>query len=336
MGCLNSKEKPNNGIQGLKEINTEEVHDVLDDSVKDLLETDRTDVISLSSPSQIASTENFGIVNDSDNPDYWYEINLSNEILFSHLKLNEMENIFPGRLFSSIIPIDISRNSHSAKVFTNNVRNNHLNFILVTATEDDFVKYNYDQLKQFYRSINLEVLYFPIKDCDIPDMQKLMEVASNVIAQLAEGNNCLIQSVSGVAMPGLVISAVLKKASIKDPLTLIRKVTSRYCTDNQAKFLGTVPVEVDQTIVFSYPHFLRAVEIEIENEIENRKLLEKSSATTFSMIDKDQSGRVTADVLYSALKGAGSTVGKDRIRDFMKSNGNRPISKDEFVGIMTG
>ena len=50
-------------------------------------------------------------------PDYWFEINLTNVVLFPHLDLAKIGELLPGRLFTTRMPRNITTSPDSAAKF---------------------------------------------------------------------------------------------------------------------------------------------------------------------------------------------------------------------------
>ena len=59
-------------------------------------------------------------------PDHWYEINLTNAMLFANLTLDGLPQLVPGRLFSTRMPRNIVKDPNERLDFIKKCRKNDL------------------------------------------------------------------------------------------------------------------------------------------------------------------------------------------------------------------
>ena len=59
-------------------------------------------------------------------PDHWYEINLTNALLFANLSLEGLPQLVPGRLFSTRMPRNIVKDEGERKDFIEKCKKNDL------------------------------------------------------------------------------------------------------------------------------------------------------------------------------------------------------------------
>ena len=77
-------------------------------------------------------------------PDHWYEINLTNASLFSNLYLEDvpgLEQLVPGRLFTTRMPRKIEEDLNERAEFINKCQKNDLQVVLVLTEAFEFQKY---------------------------------------------------------------------------------------------------------------------------------------------------------------------------------------------------
>ena len=106
-------------------------------------------------------------------PDHWFEINLTNATLFSNLYLETvegLEQLVPGRFFSTRMPRDIMADLGERNDFIKKCKKNKLEVILVLTEPFEFKKYaGMDNLLEFYKQeCNLIVYNRAIPDFQLP------------------------------------------------------------------------------------------------------------------------------------------------------------------------
>jgi len=76
-------------------------------------------------------------------PDHWYEINLTNAMLFANLTLDGLPQLVPGRLFSTRMPRNIVKDPQERMDFIKKCRKNDLRvrkfLILMIIRENCFL-----------------------------------------------------------------------------------------------------------------------------------------------------------------------------------------------------
>merc|ERR1712209_171766 len=74
-------------------------------------------------------------------PDHWYEINLTNAMLFANLTLDGLPQLVPGRLFSTRMSRNIVKDPGERMDFIKKCRKNDLRCICVLTESEEFEKY---------------------------------------------------------------------------------------------------------------------------------------------------------------------------------------------------
>ena len=165
-------------------------------------------------------------------PDHWYEINLTNAVLFSNLYLEHvagLEQLVPGRLFSTRMPRDIVEDLGEREDFIKRCRVNKLRVVFVLTESHEFKKYSgMDGLLEFYKQeCGLIVYNRAIPDFQIPTQGDLVNNILDLVYHLSKGRNCLVHCAGGTGRTGMVLAAIVQNLGVYDPVTRIRKVRRR-------------------------------------------------------------------------------------------------------------
>ena len=128
-------------------------------------------------------------------PDHWFEINLTNATLFSNLYLETvegLEQLVPGRFFSTRMPRDIMSDLGERNDFIKKCKKNKLEVILVLTEPFEFKKYSgMDELLEFYKQeCHLIVYNRAIPDFQIPTSGDLVRNILDLVYHLSQGRNC--------------------------------------------------------------------------------------------------------------------------------------------------
>ena len=162
-------------------------------------------------------------------PDHWYEINLTNAVLFSNLYLEHvegLEQLVPGRLFSTRMPRNIVNDKGERDDFVKKVQKNKLRVIFVLTEPHEFEKYSgTDELLKFYKEeCHLIVYNRAIPDFQIPTQGDLVNNILDLVYHLSMGRNCLVHCAGGTGRTGMVLAAIVQNLGVYDPVSRIRKV----------------------------------------------------------------------------------------------------------------
>ena len=79
-------------------------------------------------------------------PDHWYEINLTNAMLFANLTLDGLPQLVPGRLFSTRMPRDLIKDPSERKDFVQKCRKNDLRVNNPFANKYVFVNSKFESI----------------------------------------------------------------------------------------------------------------------------------------------------------------------------------------------
>ena len=309
-------------------------------------------------------------------PDHWYENNLTNSSLFANLapeKVKGMEQLVPGRIFTTRMPRDIvgdtAYNLGERNDFIDKCKKNKLEVICVLTEEHEFKQYSgMDGLKDFYRDeCNLIVYNRAIPDFKIPTQGDLVDNILDLTYHLSQGRNCLIHCAGGTGRTGMVLAAVIQNFGVTDVISRIRKVKSTYVeTPDQELFLTNVPKTIDKRIVREKPMLACAIAAEhliqlfhthksaisksqskdeknayLDNiqdsldvlDLNDEEGLREAYGQTFDLIDQDNSGHLDSREIKDWFEMCGAEIDVSKLIDTMMSDGH--LTRDKFIKFMT-
>ena len=141
-------------------------------------------------------------------PDHWFENNLTNATLFANLapeKIEGMQQLVPGRLFTTRMPRDIVEDLNERQDFIDKCNQNQLKVICVLTEPEEFKKYSgMDGLLDFYKNeCGLIVYNRAIPDFQIPTSGDLVNNILDLTYHLSQGRNCLIHCAGGTGRTGM-------------------------------------------------------------------------------------------------------------------------------------
>ena len=107
-----------------------------------------------------------------------YEINITDAALNFTAHKNFVSDVFPGRLFTTRMPRNVSTNSESANSFRRLAKNNKLATVVILTENFEYDIYAGDDLESFYRTIpGLKMHLHPIVDFSIPKREEFLTLA---------------------------------------------------------------------------------------------------------------------------------------------------------------
>merc|ERR1712215_173942 len=304
-------------------------------------------------------------------PDHWYEINLTNASLFSNLYLevvDGLEQLVPGRLFTTRMPRNIVEDLVSRTNFIKKCKQDELKVIFVLTEPHEFEKYSgVDGLMDFYRQeCQLIVYNRAIPDFQIPTSGDLMNNILDLVHHLSQGRNCLVHCAGGTGRTGMVIAAIMQNLGVYDSVSRVRQVKSTYVeTVEQEIFLKNMPRAIDRRIVKENPMLARAIAAEhliqvffthkdkIEkaataegkdavrqslgdvveplDQNEEDELLEAYSQT-FDLIDQDHNGTLEKAELEDWFKMCGAEMDLTTLTETLVGDGQ--LTREKFARLM--
>lgn len=301
-------------------------------------------------------------------PDHWYENNLTNAGLFANLapeKIEGMEELVPGRLFTTRMPRDLIEDPGERKDWLDKVKENELKVICVLTEAHEFEKYSGDDgLIEFYeKECGLTVYNRAIPDFEIPASGDLVNNILDLTYHLSQGRNALIHCAGGTGRTGMVLAGVIKNLGCYDPVARIRKVKSTYVeTVEQEKFLRDMPKAIDSRIVEEKPMLACAIAAEhliqvfhthkdtikkadckktalneMEEatdtlESEEKDKLNEAYGQVFDLLDEDKSGVLDRSELTNWFEMCGAEIDVKKITETMLGDGK--LTRAKFIKMM--
>jgi len=265
-------------------------------------------------------------------PDYWYELNTSNSVLFASLSLDGVPELLPGRLFTTRMPRDIKTKPEATEIFRQKVLKNKLHTVMVLTEPHEYQKYAGSDLVEFYQSLGLHIMSRPIPDFDIPKGGELVQDVKDLTYLLASGKNCMVHCAGGSGRTGMIIASVFRNLGLNDPIAWIRRVKSLYVeTKAQEDFINSMPLVLDPRICQEFHMLAKAIASEhlldaihgghkhdahtvfgtetVDTVVE--KSLEESYLACFDIIDADKSGTLSLTELREMLTTVGAEIDID-------------------------
>jgi len=304
-------------------------------------------------------------------PDHWFEINLTNASLFSNLYLEAvegLEQLVPGRLFTTRMPRDIVEDLGERNDFIKKCQKNKLRAVFVLTEPFEFKKYSgMDGLLDFYKQeCHLVVYNRSIPDFQIPTSGDLVKNILDLVYHLSQGRNCLVHCAGGTGRTGMVIAAIIQNLGVYDPVSRIRKVKSTYVeTKDQEIFLKNMPRAIDKRIIQEKPQLARAIAAEhlIQVFFTHKDKIEKVDSSegkdaarqslgdvvepldqeeedelleaykqTFDLIDHDNSGTLERSELDEWFKMCGAEIDLTKLTDVLLGEGQ--LTRNKFAKLM--
>jgi len=294
--------------------------------------------------------------------DHWYEINLTNAVLFANLTLDGLPQLVPGRLFSTRMPRNIVEDPSERNDFVEKCKLNDLRVICVLTEPEEFKKYaGIDNLLEFYREeCGLITYNRSIPDFQIPVAGDLINNILDLTYHLSQGRNCLVHCAGGTGRTGLVIAAVVKNLGIYDPVSRIRRVKSTYVeTYDQELFLKNMSKAIDSRVIKDSPVLAMAIAAEhliqvfhthgdkldqseiaqakeqntteaLDGKVEEKLL--NAYMQTFDLVDFDESGTLEEEELVKWLTMVGSEINVSKITEVLTAED--VLDRDKFARLM--
>ena len=305
-------------------------------------------------------------------PDHWYENNLSNASLFANLapeKIEGMEQLVPGRLFTTRMPRDIVNDLGERNDFIDKCKKNNLKVAFVLTEPHEFEKYSgTGGLIEYYnKECGLIVYNRSIPDFKIPTEGDLVDNILDLTYHLSQGRNCLIHCAGGTGRTGMVLASVIQNFGVYDVISRIRKVKSTYVeTMDQELFLKNMPKAIDKRIVREKPMLACAIAAEHliqlfhthksalgkaqsdedkeavlanttdaldELDLNDEDGLREAYGQTFDLIDQDSSGTLDKGEIVDWFEMCGAEIDVSKLINTLLSEGM--LTRDKFIRFMT-
>lgn len=90
-------------------------------------------------------------------------------------------------------------------------RKARISLVVVLAEEQEIWQATGIDIRMAYKAQKLEVIYFPIRDYDVPEPRALEQLLDRIIAQATSGRNLVIHCYAGLGRTGLVAACLAKR-----------------------------------------------------------------------------------------------------------------------------
>ena len=310
-------------------------------------------------------------------PDHWYELNLTNAFLFANLapeKVHGMEQLVPGRLFTTRMPRDLNDVSQDEGAdFIKKCKKNDLKVVFCLTEPEEFEKYSgVENLLDFYKQdCGLIVYNRSIPDFQIPTEGDLVDNILDLTYHLAKGDNCLVHCAGGTGRTGMVVAAIIQNFGVNDVVSRIRKVKSTYVeTPAQEMFLKKMPRALNSKIVKEHKTLACAIAAEhlielfrthkgkleaAKTEEQMEQALQRMSSVTsgldtghtkklreaygqiFDVIDHDRSGCLDNEELSHWFEMVGAEIDMDELKAAILGDGENfalEFTRERFTDFM--
>lgn len=282
-------------------------------------------------------------------PDFWFEINVANSQLFSNLSLEGIEELLPGRLFTTRMPRDLKKNPAMGDNFRTKVRKYSLSTVLILTEREEYEKYAGADLEEFYRSVGVEVISRPIPDFTVPNEPDMVKNIKDVTYRLSEGLNVLVHCAGGSGRTGMVIAAVVHDVGVRAPVQWVRRVRSVYVeTEAQENFVNSLPLALDERITQKHPKLALALtaqqlldEASVGTALDNNAAVPLSDedrvtfSEVFDLYDIDHGGKLSRDELKQVFSSLGARVDTDKAFDRIDKDHKGYIAREDFLRVMS-
>lgn len=171
---------------------------------------------------------------------------------------------------------------------------------------------------------------------------------------LAQGKNVLVHCAGGNGRTGMVIAGIVKSVGVRHPIPWIRRVKSSYVeTEEQEKFVKSLPVIIDAKIAERFPTLAKVIAVETLQLAQQHHYATKGGTAgspmpttveelgltpeqihdyiaTFELYS-NFSEQILKENLKSVLDHIGCLIPVDEFLRLIDRNGDGSISKLEFL-----
>ncbi len=123
--------------------------------------------------------------------------------------ISELPFGFPGKIFRSPMPFgSFDRLNETWACFAEN----SIDVVVILTEKQEYFVHARRDLAQFYEKAGLEVIYFPIKDYEVPtEKATLDKTISTVISQAEAGKNIAAHCLAGLGRTGIFMACLAKR-----------------------------------------------------------------------------------------------------------------------------
>lgn len=129
----------------------------------------------------------------------------------------------PGSIYRSPMPFGPYDENH--QIYTQ-ILDLEINAVVMLISDDEALEKTGINLKQLYDQDGLQVIYFPIRDFDVPEREQLSIIINQIIRLAYQGKNVLVHCSAGCGRTGLFlaeITKVIKNLPGEEAINWVRK-----------------------------------------------------------------------------------------------------------------
>lgn len=140
------------------------------------------------------------------------------------MELTEIPFPFPGRIYRSAMPYS-SYDPDGELIHA--YKNNDISLIVVLSSEKEMARITGRDLKPTYEHEGFEILYLPIPDFDIPEIEQFQAAVEKILKRSAAGKGTAIHCHAGLGRTGMFVACLAKKGldySADEAIAWVREV----------------------------------------------------------------------------------------------------------------
>jgi atypical dual specificity phosphatase len=125
------------------------------------------------------------------------------------LLLTEIPFDLPGKVFRSPMPFSAY---DRFGVIWELYKQNNIDIVVMLVEPEEYLIHIQRDLPGFYRSEGLDVINFPIPDCQVPKAKAALEaIIDEVISSVHNGKNLAIHCMAGLGRTGTFLACMVKR-----------------------------------------------------------------------------------------------------------------------------
>jgi protein-tyrosine phosphatase len=123
------------------------------------------------------------------------------------MELTELPFPFPGRIYRSAMPYS-SYDPHGELIKA--YKNHDVSLIVILSSDEEIKRITGRDLKSIYELEGFDILYLPIPDFSIPDMDEFRAVVEQVLTRSKYAKGSAIHCHAGLGRTGMFVACLAK------------------------------------------------------------------------------------------------------------------------------